>query len=81
MVVIPLPWRLPLQTGSAYVVMRSGLDFTDKEMQLSCAIKAALQLLHQVDGTVAAAGRLEMLTVAERELVELTARGLTTAVG
>jgi DNA-binding CsgD family transcriptional regulator len=77
-VIIPLPWKLPLQTGSAYVVMRSGLDFTEKEMQLSCAIRAALQLLHQVDGTVAAAGRLEMLSNAERELVELIGRVLTT---
>jgi DNA-binding CsgD family transcriptional regulator len=77
-VIIPLPWAIPLAAGSAYAVTRSGPDFTDKELRLACAVQAALQLLHQADGSITAARRLELLTETERELIELVGRGLTT---
>ncbi|MGH3901604.1 MAG: hypothetical protein ACRDTA_25790, partial [Pseudonocardiaceae bacterium] len=58
-------------------VTRSGNDFGDRELDIAHACAAMLKILHSSDGSLEAAGRLELLTLAERYVLDLYGMGLS----
>ena len=58
---------------------RSGRDFDDRELDVAGALQQLLRVLHLTDRSVAAAARTELLTAAERNVLQLYAMRLTEA--
>ena len=69
-IVIPLA-SSAVRRGSAYAVTRSGTDFGARELDVSHACQELLRVLHHHDRELTAAGRIALLTGAERTVLEL----------
>jgi DNA-binding CsgD family transcriptional regulator len=71
-IVVPAPGAAPhALRGAGYAVTRSGRDFGDRELAVAAAVQRMLWVLHRSDPKLAAAGRTELLTAAERTVLQL----------
>lgn len=79
-IVIPVPSsRISPLSGESYAITRSGSDFGDRELSIALAAQELLRVLHDVDMALSSAGRLDLLTTSERNVLQLYSMGLTEA--
>lgn len=79
-IVIPVPWPTSLPpSAAAYAITRSGRDFGDRELGTAFAAQELLRVLHDGDPQMTSAGRLDLLTAAERAVLGLYGMRLTEA--
>lgn len=77
-IVVPLPWQdTDMTRATAYGVTRTGCDFTDADLEFAQVLQAVLRMLHAAEPALDVVGRLDLLSEAERDVIELTGRGLS----